>query len=91
MPNLAVAHSNKDPTKLSVICDIWPDVKSQLCYWHAIRYLEECLAKDKPPAKYDPQKVHQQLVFVDPTWAPGVASGVMTDIFEIRLNVILSD
>ena len=74
-PNLAVAHSDKDPTELSAIRDVWPDAKSQLCYWHAIRYLEERLAEDKPPAKYDPRKAHQQLAFVDPTWAPGVTSG----------------
>lgn len=53
--------------------------KHQLCYWHAIKYLEEQLAEDKPPAKSDPQKAHLIFDFIDPTWAPGVTSGWLED------------
>lgn len=53
--------------------------KHQLCYWHAITYVEERLAEDKPPAKYDPRKAHAIFSFIDPTWAPGVTSGWLED------------
>jgi hypothetical protein len=49
--------------------------KHQLCYWHAIQYLEARLTEDKPPAAYDPRKAHSIFNFIDPTWAPGVTKG----------------
>jgi hypothetical protein len=52
-----------------------PLAKHQLCYWHGIKYLQERLAEDKPPAKYDPRTAHAVFDLIDPTWAPGVTSG----------------
>ena len=53
-PNIAAGHSDKELSEISAIRIVLPDARNQLCYWHAIKYLEERLAEDKPPAKYDP-------------------------------------
>jgi hypothetical protein len=74
-PNIADVHLDKDPTELSAVCTALPNAKGHLCYWHAIRYLEQRLAEDKPPAKYDPRIAHRTFTFIDPTWAPGITSG----------------
>ena len=78
-PNIAAVHLDKDPTELSSVCVVFPNARSQLCCWHAIKYLEKRLAKDKPPAKYDPHTAHKAFTFIDPTWAPGVTSGWLED------------
>lgn len=74
-PNIADVHLDKDPTELSAVRTALPNAKGHLCYWHAIRYLEQRLAEDKPPAKYDPRIAHKRFAFIDPTWAPGIMSG----------------
>ena len=75
-PNIADIHLDKDLTELSAVCAALPNAKGHLCYWHAIiRYLEQQLAEDKPPAKYDPQIAHKKFALMDPTWAPGIMSG----------------
>ena len=73
-PNIAVVHSDKDLSKINATHTVFPDVQNQLCYWHAIRYLEKWLAEDKLPTKYDLWIAHKQFTFIDPTWAPGVTS-----------------
>lgn len=78
-PNISVAHSDKDLSEINVIRVTIPRAKHQLCYWHAIKYLEERLAEDKPPARYDPRTAHQIHSFIDPTWAPGVTSGLVEE------------
>ncbi|KAF8223632.1 hypothetical protein L208DRAFT_1516442, partial [Tricholoma matsutake] len=69
-PNIADVHLDKDPTELSAVCTALPNARRHLCYWHAIRYLEQQLAEDKLPAKYDPRITHRTFTFVDLTWAP---------------------
>jgi hypothetical protein len=72
--------SNKDTDEIVAMQGSWIKAKKhQLCYWHAITYVEEQLAEDKPSAKYDPQKAHAIFCFIDPTWAPGVTSGQLED------------
>jgi hypothetical protein len=44
-----------------------------------IQYLEEHLADDKLPAKYDPWIAHCVCPFINPTWAPGITSGRLED------------
>ena len=78
-PNIKNVHLDKDPTELSAVHTVFCNAKAQLCYWHAIRYLEQRLAEDKLPAKYDPRIAHKLFTFVDPTWAPGVTSGWLED------------
>jgi MULE transposase domain len=73
-PNIAFTLSDKDVSEINAFRAKIPDAKHQLCYWHAIKYLEERLADDKPPARYDPRTAHQLFPFVDPTWAPGVTA-----------------
>ena len=59
-------------------------VKHQLCYWHGVCYIEEQLAKDKPPAYYDPCKVHLVFSFLDATWALGITRGDIEEYFDSR-------
>ena len=51
------------------------EAKHQLCYWHEMKYIEERLTDNRPPAAYDPRKAHKMFESIDPTWAPGVTSG----------------
>ncbi|KAF8220084.1 hypothetical protein L208DRAFT_1335813, partial [Tricholoma matsutake] len=74
-PNIADVDLDKDPTELSAVCTVLPNAKRHLCYWHVIRYLEQQLAEDKPPAKYDPHITHRTFTIVNLTWAPGITSG----------------
>ena len=91
-PNIAYALSDKDQSEINAIHAVLPYVKHQLCYWHAIRYIEERLAEDKPPAKYDPRLAHEVFDFIDPTWAPGVATSQdKSGMPSQENNVSLSD
>lgn len=78
-PNITFTLSDKDTAEINAFRTKLPNAKHQLCYWHAIRYLEERLSQDKPPAKYDPRIPHRRFKFIDPTWAPGVTSGWLED------------
>jgi len=68
--------SDKDPSEINAFRISVSKVKHQLCYWHGIRYIEERLAEDKPPAAYDPRKAQNVFGFIDPTWAPGVTRDI---------------
>ncbi|KAG6907485.1 hypothetical protein DXG01_008775 [Tephrocybe rancida] len=81
-PGIQFAHTDKDKTEINAIHRALPRARSQLCYWHAIRYLKERLAEDKVPAKYDPRKAHKIFDFIDPTWAPGIDGIICTQSFE---------
>jgi hypothetical protein len=78
-PNIKFTLSDKDVSEINAVRAEIPDAKHQLCYWHAITYIEERLIEDKPPAQYDPRQAHRVFAFVDPTWAPGVTSGWLED------------
>jgi hypothetical protein len=65
--------------ELSAVSEVFLHARRQLCYWHAIKYLETRLAEDKPPAKYDPQIAHVKFDFINLTWAPGITSGWLED------------
>ncbi|KAF7372301.1 SWIM-type domain-containing protein [Mycena venus] len=73
-PDIMFTLSDKEPAEISACRTEIPKAKHQLCYWHAITYIEERLAENKPPAAYDPRKAHQIFDFIDPTWAPGVTA-----------------
>ncbi|KAG6917946.1 hypothetical protein DXG01_017130, partial [Tephrocybe rancida] len=95
-PNIHFAHTDKDKSEINAIHAVLPYAKSQLCYWHAIKYLCECLAEDKLPTKYDPRRAHQLFSFIDPTWAPGVAApgiedGVHEDDVDLDKNTNIPD
>ncbi|KIJ31165.1 hypothetical protein M422DRAFT_186329 [Sphaerobolus stellatus SS14] len=74
-PNVAFTLSDKDTSEINAFAAVFEKAKHQLCYWHAIRYLEERLGEDKPPAAYDGRRAHKIHNFIDPTWAPGVTNG----------------
>jgi hypothetical protein len=57
-----------------------------------MRYLDERLAENKPPAKYDPRTAHLTFDFIDPTWAPGVSSGLLENgVHEGDANSVQDD
>ncbi|KAJ7240933.1 hypothetical protein C8J57DRAFT_1561968, partial [Mycena rebaudengoi] len=72
-PNIMFTLSDKEVAEINACRAEIPRTKHQLCYWHGIRYIEERLAENKPPAHYDPRKAHKVFDFIDPTWAPGVS------------------
>jgi len=53
--------------------------RHQLCYWHGVRYIEERLSQNKPPAKYNAIQANRVFNFIDPTWVPGVSSGCLEE------------
>jgi hypothetical protein len=81
-PNIKFTLSNKDPSEINACHISVPKAKHQLCYWHGIQYIEERLAKDKPPATYDPRTAHGVFEFIDPTWAPGVTRGDVDEYMD---------
>ena len=78
-PNIVSVNTDKDQTELSTVSEVFPNMRRQLCYWHAIKYLETHLSEDKPSAKYDPCIAHAKFDLIDLTWAPGVMSGWLED------------
>ncbi|KDR77335.1 hypothetical protein GALMADRAFT_66460 [Galerina marginata CBS 339.88] len=73
--NIKFTLSDKDLTEINGFRTEIPHARHQLCYWHGVRYIEERLAQDKPPAKYSAIRANKVFNFIDPTWAPGVSSG----------------
>jgi MULE transposase domain len=81
-PNIVFTHSDKDPSEINACRQEIPRAKHQLCYYHAITYIEERLTEDKPPAAYDPRKANKSFSFIDPTWAPGVTRGEVAEYMD---------
>jgi len=72
--NIAFMLSDKDITEINGFRAEIPQARHQLCYWHAIRYIEEQLAENKPPAPYSAIRAHEIFDFIDPTWVPGISA-----------------
>ena len=83
-PNVKITGSDKDPSKINSCCKQVPDAKHQLCYWHAIKYIEECLSENKPPAAYNATCANCTFDFIDPTWVPGVTRGNVEEYLDGR-------
>ena len=103
-PNITFTLSDKDLSEINAFRAQLPHAKHQLCYWHAIRYIEERLRENRPLAAYDPRKAHEAFDFIDPTWAPGITSGLLEDgmhpddapeeikeVLKIRIQLQISD
>lgn len=78
-PNIEFTLSDKDLTEINGFQAEIPRAQHQLCYWHAITYIEERLAQDKPPASYSAIRAHGVFDFIDPTWVPSISSGWIED------------
>ena len=78
-PNIQFTLSDKDTTEINGFRKEIPRARHQLCYWHAVTYIEERLAQDKPPATYSAIRANKVFDFIDPTWVPGVSSGWLED------------
>jgi hypothetical protein len=78
-PNIEFTLSDKDLTEINGFRAEIPQARHQLCYWHAVTYIEERLAQDKPPASYSAIRAHEVFNFIDPTWVPGISSGWLED------------
>ncbi|KAJ7500342.1 hypothetical protein B0H11DRAFT_1714850 [Mycena galericulata] len=77
--NIMFTGSDKDTVEINGFHKEIPQAKHQLCYIHALSYIEKRLAEDRPSAAYDPRIAHRTFDFIDPTWAPGVSSGRVED------------
>ncbi|KAF8151411.1 hypothetical protein B0H34DRAFT_678047 [Crassisporium funariophilum] len=78
-PNIEFTLSDKDLTKINGFQAEIPFAQHQLCYWHTITYIEECLAQDKPPAHYSAISANKVFAFIDPTWVLGINPGWLED------------
>ena len=78
-PNVKFTLSDKDVSEINAFAAVFNTAKHQLCYWHAIRYLEQRLSENSPPAAYDGRCAHKIFDFIDPTWAPGVTQGTFEE------------
>ena len=83
-PNIKFTGSDKDPSEINSCCKQVPDAKHQLCYWHAIKYIEECLSENKPPTTYNATCANCTFDFIDPTWVPGVTRGNVEEYLDGR-------
>jgi hypothetical protein len=68
--------ADKDPAEIGASREEIPEGKHQNCYFHGVKYVRERLATDRAPAAYNPLRAHLHFDFIDPTWAPGVSSGL---------------
>ncbi|KAF8884072.1 hypothetical protein CPB84DRAFT_1817005 [Gymnopilus junonius] len=78
-PNIEFTLSDKYTTEIDGFQKEIPKARHQLCHWHAITYVEEQLAQDKPPAAYSAPCAHEVFDFIDPTWVPGISAGWLED------------
>ena len=81
-PNIKFMGSNKDPSEINSLCKQLPKVKCQLCYWHAIKYIEEWLGENQPPAAYNAPCAHNAFSFIDPTWVSGMTRGDIDEYLD---------
>lgn len=84
-PDIAFALTDKDISKINAVKEVLPSVKHQLCYWHVLRYLDDRMADNKPPRKYDASYAHSRFRFIDKKWIPDTVSPLdneLEDAFE---------
>ncbi|KAI5449114.1 hypothetical protein NCC49_005297 [Naganishia albida] len=84
-PDIAFALTDKDISKINAVKEVLPSVKNQLCYWHVLRYLDDRMADNKPPRKYDASYAHSRFRFIDKKWIPDTVSPLdneLEDAFE---------
>ena len=62
--------SDKDQSEINALQTVWPQAKHQLCLWHALRAIKQCLAQNKKPGLYDPLEAHSQLPDIDEKFVP---------------------
>ena len=83
-PNIKFTGSDKDPSEINSCHKQVPDAKHQLCYLHAIKYIEEHLSENKPPVTYNATHANCTFDFIDPTWVPGVTRGNIEEYLDGR-------
>ena len=72
LPNLKFTLTDKELCEIQAFRRKFPYTKHQLCWWHAIRYIETRLSENRPPAYYNPIAAHEVFPFINRSWAPGV-------------------
>jgi hypothetical protein len=65
--------TDKELCEISVFRKRFPLTKHQLCWWHAIRYIEIRLSENRPPALYNAALAHARFSFIDALWYPSKA------------------
>ena len=81
-PNIKFTGSDKDPSEIKSCHKQVPVSKHQLCYWHAIKYIEERLSENKPPTAYNATHANRTFDFIDPMWVPGVMRGDVKEYLD---------
>jgi hypothetical protein len=79
--------TDKDQSEINAVSIVWPHVKHQLCFWHALQAVKQRLSQSKAtPAFYDPKKAPEDtaLDFIDKDFVPeGQHTGILQVIFKL--------
>ena len=62
--------SDKDQSEINALKDVWPDVKHQLCLWHMLRVIKQCLSKNDYPSLYNAHEAHSDFQEIDKSFTP---------------------
>lgn len=65
--------TDKDFSEINTMAATWPDAKEQLCFWHSIWAIKQCLCKNKDtPAPYDAAAAKHEFAFIDLDFIPAM-------------------
>lgn len=63
--------SDKDWSEINAMRNTWPQAKHQLCFWHALHAVKQCLAKNKEtPAFYDVNEACHEFSYIKANFIP---------------------
>src|SRR5260370_11549370 len=64
--NIRVTHSDKDFSELNALAKVFPNAKSQLCFWHVLRAVKKRLAVlCRQTGYYNVTKATNEFPFID--------------------------
>ncbi len=78
--NIRVMHSDKDFSELNALAKVFPNAKSQLCFWHVLRAVKKWLAVlCWQPGYYNVTKATNEFPFIDHWFLPCVQRMMLTE------------
>ena len=62
--------SDKDQSEINALKHSWPQAKHQLCLWHTLRALKQCLSQNESPGSYNALEAHAAFPDIDQEFVP---------------------
>ncbi len=62
--------SDKDQSDINALKEVWLGAKHQLCLWHILRALKQCLSQNKNPVLYNALEAHHAFPDIDLAFVP---------------------